>query len=141
MKGPVLQELDPFLSRPVPSVRDRNHFLTDGAEKYIWRPVHGTEELFDLRQDTQELDNLADREDCADRLREEAEIAEMSESTLEKVYEVLEMMQALARRHEVVGIDLVEVAPDYDPTGSTSILAAQLLLNTLGFIFHARGFS
>mgnify|MGYP001261391293 CR=1 FL=1 len=56
-------------------------------------------------------------------------------------YEVLEMMQALAKRHEVVGIDLVEVAPDYDPTGSTSILAAQLLLNTLGFIFHARGFS
>jgi agmatinase len=55
-------------------------------------------------------------------------------------YEVLEMMQALANRHEVVGIDLVEVAPDYDPTGSTSILAAQLLLNTLGFIFHARGF-
>ncbi len=53
-------------------------------------------------------------------------------------YDVLEMMQALARRHEVVGIDLVEVAPDYDPTGSTSILAAQVLLNTLGFIFHAR---
>lgn len=54
-------------------------------------------------------------------------------------YDVLEMMQALAKRHEVVGIDLVEVAPDYDPTGSTAILAAQLLLNTLGFIFHARG--
>ncbi len=54
-------------------------------------------------------------------------------------YDVLEMMQALAQRHEVVGIDLVEVAPDYDPTGSTAILAAQLLLNTLGFIFHARG--
>lgn len=54
-------------------------------------------------------------------------------------YDVLEMMQALAKRHAVVGIDLVEVAPDYDPTGSTAILAAQLLLNTLGFIFHARG--
>ena len=53
-------------------------------------------------------------------------------------YEVLEMMQALAGRHEVVGIDLMEVTPDYDPTGSTAILAAQLLLNTLGFIFHAR---
>lgn len=53
-------------------------------------------------------------------------------------YEVLEMMQALAKRHDVVGIDLVEVAPDYDPTGSTSILAAQILLNTLGFIFHER---
>ena len=53
-------------------------------------------------------------------------------------YEVLELMQQVARRHEVVGLDLVEVAPAYDPTDSTSILAAQLLLNTLGFIFHAK---
>jgi len=53
-------------------------------------------------------------------------------------YEVLEMFQALARRHEVIGIDLVEVAPDYDHTGGTAILAAQILLNFLGFIFHAR---
>ena len=53
-------------------------------------------------------------------------------------YDVLEMLQALARRHEIVGIDLVEVAPDYDPTGSTSILAAQILLNFLGFIFDAK---
>lgn len=53
-------------------------------------------------------------------------------------YDVLEMMQSLARAHEVVGIDLVEVAPDYDPTGGTSILAAQILLNTLGFIFHEK---
>src|SRR5690606_633409 len=53
-------------------------------------------------------------------------------------YEVLEMLQALARRNEVVGIDLVEVAPDYDPTGSTAILAAQILLNFLGFVFDAR---
>ena len=54
-------------------------------------------------------------------------------------YEVLELMQGLARRHEVIGLDLVEVAPDYDPTGSTAILAAQLLMNTLGFVFNARG--
>jgi len=53
-------------------------------------------------------------------------------------YEVLEILQAVARSHEVVGVDLVEVAPDYDPTGSTAILAAQILLNFLGFIFHAR---
>ncbi|MEO0823036.1 MAG: agmatinase [Pseudomonadota bacterium] len=53
-------------------------------------------------------------------------------------YEVLELLQALARRHEVAGIDLVEVAPDYDPSGSTQILAAQLLLNLLGFV-TARG--
>ncbi|MEO0633016.1 MAG: agmatinase [Pseudomonadota bacterium] len=53
-------------------------------------------------------------------------------------YDVLEMLQAAARRHDIVGIDLVEVAPDYDPTGSTAILAAQVLMNLLGFIFHAR---
>ena len=35
-----------------------------------------------------------------------------------------------------VGVDLVEVAPAYDPTESTQILAAQLLLNFIGFIFH-----
>ncbi|MEL7279484.1 MAG: agmatinase [Pseudomonadota bacterium] len=51
-------------------------------------------------------------------------------------YDVLELLQNVVREHEIVGIDLVEVAPDYDPTGSTSILAAQILLNLLGFIFH-----
>lgn len=54
-------------------------------------------------------------------------------------YEVLEILQGVANAHDIVGIDLVEVAPDYDPTGSTAILAAQILLNFLGFIFHARG--
>ncbi|OJY27147.1 MAG: agmatinase [Rhodobacterales bacterium 65-51] len=53
-------------------------------------------------------------------------------------YEVLEILQGVARDHEIVGIDLVEVAPDYDPSQSTAILAAQVLLNFLGFIFHAR---
>ena len=33
---------------------------------------------------------------------------------------------------------MVEVAPDYDPTGSTAIFAAQILLNFLGFIFSNR---
>ena len=32
----------------------------------------------------------------------------------------------------------LEVAPAYDPTESTQILAAQLLLNFIGFIFHER---
>ncbi|UOA27372.1 agmatinase [Pseudosulfitobacter sp. DSM 107133] len=54
-------------------------------------------------------------------------------------YEVLELLQGVAQGHEIVGIDLVEVAPDYDPTGSTTVLAAQVLLNLLGFIFYARG--
>ena len=53
-------------------------------------------------------------------------------------YDVLEMLQEATKRHDIVGIDLVEVAPDYDQTGSTAILAAQILLNLLGFIFHHR---
>lgn len=53
-------------------------------------------------------------------------------------YDVLEILQGLARRNDVVGIDLVEVAPTYDPSESTQILAAQLLLNFIGFIFHER---
>lgn len=54
-------------------------------------------------------------------------------------YDVLELLQHVAQRHDIVGIDLVEVAPDYDPTGSTAILAAQILMNLLGFIFLKRG--
>ncbi len=53
-------------------------------------------------------------------------------------YEVLELLAGLARRGDVVGIDLVEVAPDYDHTGTTAILAAQVLLNFIGRIMHAR---
>jgi agmatinase len=53
-------------------------------------------------------------------------------------YDVLEMLQALSKLNKVVGIDLVEVAPDYDHTGGTAILAAQVLLNFLGFIFYER---
>ncbi len=51
-------------------------------------------------------------------------------------YEILELMEGLARRGDIIGLDLVEVAPDYDPTGSTSTLAAQLLLNIIGRMLH-----
>jgi agmatinase len=54
-------------------------------------------------------------------------------------WEVMELLQGIARRGEVVGIDLVEVSPPYDPSGITAILAAQVLLNFLGYIFHERG--
>jgi agmatinase len=53
-------------------------------------------------------------------------------------YEGLELIAGLAQRGRIVGVDLVEVAPDYDRTGTTAILAAQLLLNTIGRIFAAR---
>ncbi len=51
-------------------------------------------------------------------------------------YEVLELLDGLTQRGNVVGLDLVEVAPDYDHTGSTAILAAQILMNTIGRILH-----
>ncbi len=50
-------------------------------------------------------------------------------------YEVLELIAGLAKQGTIIGVDLVEVAPDYDHTGSTAILAAQLLLNTIGRVF------
>ena len=39
---------------------------------------------------------------------------------------------------DLVGCDLVEVAPDYDLSGSTTTLAAQLLLNLIGRIAENR---
>ena len=51
-------------------------------------------------------------------------------------YEVLELIDGIIKQGSVVGLDLVEVAPDYDVTNSTSTLAAQLLLNTIGRILH-----
>ena len=49
-------------------------------------------------------------------------------------YEVLELLDGLTKRGSIVGVDLVEVAPDYDLSGSTTTLAAQLLLNLIGRI-------
>ena len=54
-------------------------------------------------------------------------------------YEVLELLDGLTKRGTVVGVDLVEVAPDYDQSGSTTTLAAQVLLNFIGRIHHNRG--
>lgn len=51
-------------------------------------------------------------------------------------YEVLELLAGVAARQRIVGIDLVEVAPDHDHSGTTSILAAQILLNTIGRILE-----
>jgi agmatinase len=54
-------------------------------------------------------------------------------------YEVLDIVKGLARRGNVVGMDVVEVAPCYDnPSGITAYLAAQILFFTLGYIFAAR---
>lgn len=54
-------------------------------------------------------------------------------------YEGLELCAGLAKQGTVIGIDLVEVAPDYDHSGSTAILAAQLLLNVIGRVAYEKG--
>ena len=51
-------------------------------------------------------------------------------------YEVLELIDGIIKQGSVVGLDLVEVAPDYDLTNSTSTLAAQLLMNTIGRLLY-----
>ena len=53
-------------------------------------------------------------------------------------YEVLEILQLWVKKGEIIGVDLVEVAPNYDPSDITSMLAAQLLMNLMGFIFETR---
>ena len=51
-------------------------------------------------------------------------------------YEILELIDGLTKRGNIVGLDLVEVAPDYDITNSTSTLAAQLLMNIMGRLLY-----
>jgi agmatinase len=45
-----------------------------------------------------------------------------------------EMLTALPRKGKIVGFDLVEVNPLYDPAGITSQVAARLILDFLGAI-------
>ncbi|SBT14072.1 agmatinase [Vibrio celticus] len=51
-------------------------------------------------------------------------------------YEVLEFLRQLCQHTEVVGIDLCEVSPPYDPAEVTATLAAQLLMNLIGYVSH-----
>lgn len=53
-------------------------------------------------------------------------------------YEILELIAGLVKQGTVAGMDLVEVAPEYDHSGCTTTLAAQLLLNAIGRIMAAR---
>ena len=53
-------------------------------------------------------------------------------------YEILELIDGLTKQGNIAGLDLVEVAPDYDITNSTSTLAAQLLMNIIGRLLYNR---
>lgn len=53
-------------------------------------------------------------------------------------YEGRDILKEAAKRFEIVGVDLVEVSPPYDPSGITSLLAARISLDFIGAIFHQR---
>eukprot|EP00438_Fugacium_kawagutii_P013215 Skav203344 [mRNA] locus=scaffold464:139232:140871:- [translate_table: standard] len=44
-----------------------------------------------------------------------------------------DLLRQLISRTRLVGLDLVEVAPPYDPAGVTTTLAARLVLDAMGF--------
>ena len=44
------------------------------------------------------------------------------------------LLGAAARQNQVVGIDLVELAPNLDPTGNSALVAARMLVETLGVV-------
>lgn len=48
--------------------------------------------------------------------------------------ELTEILTGICQMGEIVGFDLVEVAPQYDPTGATSRIAAMTVLNLMGQI-------
>lgn len=52
--------------------------------------------------------------------------------------EVAALLRAIARRFPVACVDLVEVAPQYDPTGATCRIAALTLLEFMGQILKRR---
>lgn len=53
-------------------------------------------------------------------------------------YEVVDLLRGVAAKGRVVGFDFVELAPQYDPTEITAQLAARVILDFLGAIFHER---
>ncbi len=54
---------------PCYSREQGHHYLVDATTKYIWRPIDGTEQLFDLVNDPHECHDLAGDPAHADRLR------------------------------------------------------------------------
>jgi agmatinase len=50
------------------------------------------------------------------------------------------LLRAIARRHRVVGMDIVEIAPSYDfANGLTCVIAGRLILNVLSTPSPASG--
>ena len=51
-------------------------------------------------------------------------------------YEVADMLQMVARKGRIVGLDFVELTPDKDPSGITSVLAVRIIYDVLRFVFN-----
>ena len=49
-----------------------------------------------------------------------------------------DVLEGIAKKGNVVGFDLVEVAPQYDPSGITARLGAMTMLAFMGFIMKER---
>ncbi|WP_066073573.1 agmatinase [Neobacillus soli] len=52
--------------------------------------------------------------------------------------EVNELLEGIAKRGKVIGFDVVEVAPPYDPAGMTGQVGARLALDLLSFVLKER---
>ncbi len=52
--------------------------------------------------------------------------------------ELNQLLELIAHKGNVVAFDLVEVAPQYDPTGTTCRVAAMIMLNFIGHILKKR---
>ncbi|WP_026567641.1 agmatinase [Bacillus sp. UNC41MFS5] len=52
--------------------------------------------------------------------------------------EVNELLEGIAKRGKVIGFDLVEVAPPYDPAGMTGQVGARLALDLLSFVLKEK---
>jgi agmatinase len=53
--------------------------------------------------------------------------------------ELRAILLAVARRSRIVGVDVVEVSPPLDPTGTTALVAAQAVIELLGAVFASNG--
>ena len=70
LRGDEMQ-IRPFLHgehAPCYSQEQAYHFLTDGTMKYIWRPLDGSEQLFNLEDDPHELRDLSSAPGSASEL-------------------------------------------------------------------------
>ena len=53
-------------------------------------------------------------------------------------YEVIDILEGVARMGDIVGMDVVELAPNYDQSGASGIQIAPTILELLGYIFHEK---